>query len=862
MKRAVAALVACLAAVAALLAPASPAAAATSTNWSTLADGQHLAFDPAVDVLNIDDSSIAAAEVRLVQEPNAVAFTAAGKTIHLDGLELAEMRPEGFSFADQSQLLMGELSSAATADGYSWITEATSGTGDQLNGLGGSDLVYGWTGPDRLIGTPARTPFDHVSRTAASGGSPTASTNPSVSADGTKVAFEGGWTGFGSTNDNATDVLIRDVANGTVTNEHKNYQGLNGLSGSGAAQISADGRYVTFVSSSQLVSGASPSNTIWRADTATSAVVPVSTASNGTFANGFSGRPDISADGRYVVFLSPATNLATGSSGTVDDVFLKDLQTGETTRLSTSQSNGDANADALTPRISPDGNAVVWASAATDLTATETGGGYTDIYLWQRGGGLTNLTTGGTGTASSRNPDVSDGSNGVKIAFESDKKFAASDTNATTDVYLWEASNFTLVSATKAGAGVALASTEPSVSGDGIFVAFRSFSDALVPGDAGSADIFVKNTYNGDIARVSAPPAGGQPNQTAGAPEISRTGAYVAFESGASNLAATDGNGGLNDVFLTPNPIEYSTMEGDRGDDTYVTLPTSHDVIVEKPGEGNDTIEAPVAGTYTLPTEVERFVGTPGVEVVHGNAGNNRLDPGDGADLMYETAGNDTFVASGNTDNIASDPGAGGTDTVESPVAWTLLPFLENLTLTGSAAINGGGNSGNNVLTGNSGANTLTGYAGADTYTGGSGGDQFSIDTSATVDAVTDFTVGTDRFRMSMSAWHIGDSDLIVEGATNRTGPGGFSKSAEYVVISKNLTSITTANAAAAIGSATSSYATGDRRLFMVDNGTSSELFLFISSSANASVSAAELKPLMLFKNRNAMSVTSALFAA
>ena len=76
------------------------------------------------------------------------------------------------------------------------------------------------------------------------------------------------------------------------------------------------------------------------------------------------------------------------------------------------------------------------------------------------------------------------------------------------------------------------------------------------------------------------------------------------------------------------------------------------------------------------------------------------------------------------------------------------------------------------------------------------GADQFSIDTSATGDVVNDFTVGTDKFRMSMAAWQIGDRDLLVEGATNKTGPGGFSKSAEYVVISKNLSSITTANAA------------------------------------------------------------------
>ena len=963
MKKLLVAAAALLLAGLSLALPAGPASAAGTTfAFSALAQSQHLAFDPTVDVLHFDSAGIPAASVRITDVVGNLAVSAAGKTIYLDGTELRQLTVANVTFADDSMLLVGDNSLGTRKDDERNVwTTALSTKANQFMGLVGGDDLTGGGGPDRFVGGDAKPALEHISRVGATG-SPTASTNPSVSADGNLVAFEGGWTQFGSTNDNATDVLVKHVDSGSVTDEHRTTGGSNGLSGSGAAQLSADGRYVVFESSSDLLGASAPSATIYRADTATNAVVAVSTVTGGAaFANGFSHEPDVSADGRYVVFTSAATNLASGSTGTTFDVFRKDLQTGSVQRVSTSATLTDANADCAHPRISADGRYVVFSTAATNLSSQNTGGGATDIFVFDASTDeLYTLTGDQTGTGSSRNPDVAfdaSDSSGAFV-FDTDKALVAADTNNQTDVYAYQfGGGFSRVSTTTAGAQVGLASQEPTISADGRFVAFRTYSDSLAAGDTdGYPDVVVKDRSSGKVALISTPTSGAS-NQGSGAPEISIGGDWVVFESGASNLASTDGNGTGNDVFRVANPLAVDTLRGKGGNDTYVESSGSGDQLVEVAGEGTDTVET--SGTYVLTApNVENIVSPPGInghDDFTGNSGNNRIDPGLGSDRLRGSLGNDTYVTDVATDVISDEPSTnGGTDTVEAGVAWTLQSFLENLTLTGSSSINGGGNSSDNVITGNAGINTLSGYAGndtlievggndtlngssgndtyvfthatgsitgesgstlgtdtvkssvtwtlgaylenltltgnstingtgntannvlvgnsaanvlsggagADSYTGGGGADQFTIDTSATVDTVNDFTVGTDKFRMRQSAWQIGDGDLLVEGATNRTGPGGFSKSAEYVVISKNLTSITTANAAAAIGSATSTYATGNRRIFVVDNGTSSQAMLFISSGNDAKVTAAELKPLMTFKNRNAMSVTSLAFTA
>jgi len=172
-----------------------------------------------------------------------------------------------------------------------------------------------------------------------------------------------------------------------------------------------------------------------------------------------------------------------------------------------------------------------------------------------------------------------------------------------------------------------------------------------------------------------------------------------------------------------------------------------------------DTLTASV--TTTLPANVENLTltgaaaingtGNAGNNVITGNTGNNILDGGLGTDTLIGGLGNDIYVVDSATDTI-TELANGGTDTIQSSVTYTIaaLVNVENLTLTGAAAINGTGNAGNNVITGNTGNNILNGGAGIDTLIGGLGNDIYVVD-SAT-DTITELTNGgTDTIQSSVT---------------------------------------------------------------------------------------------------------------
>jgi Ca2+-binding RTX toxin-like protein len=174
-------------------------------------------------------------------------------------------------------------------------------------------------------------------------------------------------------------------------------------------------------------------------------------------------------------------------------------------------------------------------------------------------------------------------------------------------------------------------------------------------------------------------------------------------------------------------------MRGGTGNDTYVVAQTG-DVVTEYANEGTDTVRSSI--TYTLGSNVENLTLT-GTSALNGtgNSLNNVLTGNSGNNTLTGGAGDDTYVI-GSGDTVVESAGA-GTDTVQSSITYTLGSNVENLALTGSSALNGTGNSLNNVLTGNSGANVLTGAAGndtlrgtqgTDTLAGGTGNDTYQFD--------------------------------------------------------------------------------------------------------------------------------------
>ncbi|MEZ0262025.1 MAG: RTX toxin, partial [Alphaproteobacteria bacterium] len=220
------------------------------------------------------------------------------------------------------------------------------------------------------------------------------------------------------------------------------------------------------------------------------------------------------------------------------------------------------------------------------------------------------------------------------------------------------------------------------------------------------------------------------------------------------------------------------TMVGGLGDDTYVVDSIS-DVTTENVGEGVDTVET--ALTYTIGANIEHLTLTGAAavngtgnaldNVLTGNTNANTLDGGAGADIMAGGAGNDTYFVDNTGDSISENPGE-GTDSVQSTVTYTLSADVENLLLTGAAAINGTGNAGNNAITGNGAANTLQGGAGTDTLTGGLGNDTYIIDDLS--DTVIELAAGgTDTAQTGISYTLAAEvENLVLTGVSAVNGTG------------------------------------------------------------------------------------------
>ena len=201
------------------------------------------------------------------------------------------------------------------------------------------------------------------------------------------------------------------------------------------------------------------------------------------------------------------------------------------------------------------------------------------------------------------------------------------------------------------------------------------------------------------------------------------------------------------------------SLIGGLGDDNYI-VDNAGDKITENFGEGADTVNASV--TFSLLTaglNVENMLltGTAAINgtgntldnLITGNSAANTLNGGAGADTMTGGLGNDSYIIDNAGDVVVENPGE-GTDAIFASVSYSLASAasVENITLTGTAAINATGDGGVNILTGNSGSNTLDGGAGADTMNGGAGNDTYVVDNSN--DVVVDSS-GNDTLASSVN---------------------------------------------------------------------------------------------------------------
>jgi Tol biopolymer transport system component len=374
-----------------------------------------------------------------------------------------------------------------------------------------------------------------------------------VSAHGRYVAFSSDSPILvaGDTN-SSSDLFVRDTVTNTTTrisvDSNENQALYSSLSsnviGSRQLSITPDGRYVAFASEAfNLVpNDIYATSDIFVRDMVTGTTEVVSTDSSGNlpkaalYAAADSINPQITPDGRYVVFGSYAPNLVPGDTNRAFDIFVKDRQTGKTTRAST-DSAGNQGSDgspfsfsSSNPSISADGRYVAFESEFTNLVAGDTNG-VEDVFVKDM---ITGITT------------------RISVGFNGEQSNGAS---------------YGVVSG-------------PSISADGRYVAFASAASNLVPNDLlGASDVFVYDRQTSSTTRVSVTSegfdaVGGLFGTKSYEPKISADGRFVSFLSNAANLA--------NDGFTTRTP--------------YIFL---HDTRPGNPVPGNSKPSDPISGTPT-----------------------------------------------------------------------------------------------------------------------------------------------------------------------------------------------------------------------------------------------------------------------
>jgi len=285
--------------------------------------------------------------------------------------------------------------------------------------------------------------------------------------------------------------------------------------------------------------------------------VSVSTASVQSNNNSF--QPALNENGQFVVFHSFGSNLVAGDTNSNLDVFIRNRQTDETTRVSVATGGTQGNNLSRAPDLSNDGNLVSFESDATNLVAGDTNA-KRDIFVRDRQAATTTrvsvATGGGQVNGNSFNSYLS--GDGRFVAFDSvATNLVAGDTNGVSDVFVHDRQTgaTTRVSVATGAVQANGNSFLPALSSDGRFVAFHSTATNLVAGDTnGGTDVFVHDRQTATTTRVSVATGGGQSTGSGSsaplfAPDISADGRFVVFESISNNLVAGDTNG-FSDVFV------------------------------------------------------------------------------------------------------------------------------------------------------------------------------------------------------------------------------------------------------------------------------------------------------------------------
>ena len=386
------------------------------------------------------------------------------------------------------------------------------------------------------------------------------STQASISGDGLHVTYDGPSTNLvtGDTN-GFYDVFAYDRTTATVERVSVANDGSQANGPSFVSSVSSDGRYVAFDSNATNLVASDVNGTdydVFVRDRVGHTTQLISVSSGGAQGNDVSRAPAISDDGRFVAFWSNATNLVAGDTNGRPDIFVRDRQAG-TTEIASVATGGalENNSPFYPPAISADGRYVAFLSYATNLVANDTNGSV-DVFVHDRQTGTTervSVDSNGVQGNSDCYAPVAISSDGRYVTFASDAtNLVTGDTNNATDVFLRDRQNGTTVRVSLGAGGLQAngGSDSPTISADGRYVAFMSDATNLVTGDTnGLTDIFLHDCIAGTTERSSRATDGTQGNGASSAPSLSSDGRDVAFESGSTNFVAIDTNH-AGDVFV------------------------------------------------------------------------------------------------------------------------------------------------------------------------------------------------------------------------------------------------------------------------------------------------------------------------
>lgn len=384
------------------------------------------------------------------------------------------------------------------------------------------------------------------------------SNKPAISADGRYIAFHSEADNLvpNDTN-NAFDIFVYDQQTRQMKRVSISSSGTEGNGNSFYPSISADGRYIVFQSLANNFVVEDPNNghDIYIHDSQLGLTTLVSATPTGSVGNDSSTTPAISANGRYIVFVSRATNLGGEAGGYFNQVYVYDRETLATVLISKSSNGTIANHHASGSSLSANGRYVAFWSFANNLVANDTNGMIPDVFIHDLQLSQTSRVSvasdGSEGNRYSVNPSIS--ANGRYVSFESNAtNFVFNDNNNKWDVFVHdrETGQTILVSISLIGLTARGNSTSAVITDDGRYVVFESYADNLVDGDTnGTWDVFIHELLTGETRRVSIGYAGDGGNARSHWPTISADGRYVAFDSEASNLVWGDTNG-VSDIFL------------------------------------------------------------------------------------------------------------------------------------------------------------------------------------------------------------------------------------------------------------------------------------------------------------------------